>query len=48
MELTRRGQNVTVQEPSAEFGGASMIVINSSGVRMTGADPRREAYGIAW
>jgi gamma-glutamyltranspeptidase / glutathione hydrolase len=47
-ELTRRGQNVTVQEPSAEFGGASMIVIASSGVRMTGADPRREAYGIAW
>jgi gamma-glutamyltranspeptidase/glutathione hydrolase len=47
-ELTRRGQNVTVQEPSAEFGGASMIVIAASGVRMTGADPRREAYGIAW
>jgi gamma-glutamyltranspeptidase / glutathione hydrolase len=47
-ELARRGQNVTVQEPSAEFGGAQMIVIASSGARMTGADPRREAYAIAW
>jgi len=39
---------VRVQEPSAEFGGAQMIVIHSSGARMTGADPRREAYAVAW
>lgn len=47
-ELQRRGHGVRVQEPSAEFGGAQMIVIHASGVRMTGADPRREAYAIAW
>ena len=47
-DLTRRGQSVTVQEPSAEFGGAQMIVISISGARLTGADPRREAYSIAW
>ena len=46
--LERRGHVVRVQEPSAEFGGAQMIVIHSSGARMTGADPRREAYAIAW
>ena len=46
--LTRRGQSVTVQPPSAEFGGAQMIVIYASGARLTGADPRREAYGIAY
>ncbi|HEX6316667.1 MAG TPA: gamma-glutamyltransferase [Gemmatimonadaceae bacterium] len=46
--LVRRGQVIRVQEPSAEFGGAQMIVIHSSGARMTGADPRREAYAIAW
>jgi gamma-glutamyltranspeptidase/glutathione hydrolase len=46
--LQRRGHVIRVQEPSAEFGGAQMIVIHSSGSRMTGADPRREAYAIAW
>ena len=46
--LTQRGHRVTVQEPSAEFGGAQMIVIHASGARLTGADPRREAYGIAY
>jgi len=46
--LERRGHVVRLQEPSAEFGGAQMIVIHSSGARMTGADPRREAYAIAW
>jgi gamma-glutamyltranspeptidase/glutathione hydrolase len=46
--LERRGHVVRVQEPSAEFGGAQMIVIHSSGARMTGADPRREAYAIVW
>ena len=46
--LQRRGHVVRVQEPSAEFGGAQMIVIHSSGARMTGADPRREAYAVVW
>jgi gamma-glutamyltranspeptidase len=46
--LERRGHAVRVQEPSAEFGGAQMIVIHSSGARMTGADFRREAYAIVW
>ena len=47
-ELERRGHAVRVQEPSAEFGGAQMIVIHASGARMAGADPRREAYAVAW
>ncbi len=47
-DLRRRGQSVTVQEPSAEFGGAQMIVIDRSGARLAGADPRREAYAVAW
>jgi gamma-glutamyltranspeptidase/glutathione hydrolase len=42
------GHDVRVQEPSAEFGGAQMIMIHSSGARMTGADPRREAYAVVW
>lgn len=46
--LQRRGHDVRVQEPSAEFGGAQMIMIHSSGARMTGADPRREAYAVVW
>jgi gamma-glutamyltranspeptidase/glutathione hydrolase len=46
--LMRRGHAVRVLEPSAEFGGAQMIVIHSSGARMTGADPRREAYAVVW
>jgi len=47
--LTRRGQQVNVQPPSAEFGGAQMIVIDRrSKARMVGSDWRREAYGIAW
>lgn len=47
-DLVRRGHTVAVQAPSAEFGGAQMIVIHPSGVRMAGADPRREAYAVAW
>jgi gamma-glutamyltranspeptidase/glutathione hydrolase len=47
-QLRALGHPVRVQEPSAEFGGAQMIVITAGGVRMTGADPRREAYAIAW
>ena len=46
--LERRGHSVRLQEPSAEFGGAQMIVIHSSGARMAGADFRREAYAIVW
>jgi gamma-glutamyltranspeptidase / glutathione hydrolase len=46
--LLRRGQNVTVQPPSAEFGGAQMIVLYPSGARLIGSDPRREAYGVAY
>jgi gamma-glutamyltranspeptidase/glutathione hydrolase len=46
--LARRGHTVRMQEPSAEFGGAQMIVIHSSGALMTGADFRREAYAIVW
>jgi gamma-glutamyltranspeptidase / glutathione hydrolase len=48
-ELTRRGHRVVVQEkPSAEMGGAQVILLLPSGARMIGADHRREAFGIAW
>lgn len=48
-ELARRGQRVAVQPPSAEFGGAQMIVIDPrSKARLVGSDYRREAYGLAW
>ncbi len=48
-ELTRRGQRVSIEQPSADFGGAQMIVIDPrSKARMIGSDYRREAYGIAW
>jgi gamma-glutamyltranspeptidase / glutathione hydrolase len=48
-DLTRRGHRVVVQEkPSAEMGGAQVILLLPSGARMVGADHRREAYGIAW
>jgi len=46
--LTRRGHQVVVQEPSEEFGGAQVILVTPSGGRIAGADPRREAYAIAW
>jgi gamma-glutamyltranspeptidase/glutathione hydrolase len=46
--LTRRGHQVTLQEPSEEFGGAQVIMVTPSGGRVAGADPRREAYAIAW
>jgi len=46
--LTRRGHQVQVQEPSEEFGGAQVIMVTPSGGRIAGADPRREAYAIAW
>jgi gamma-glutamyltranspeptidase/glutathione hydrolase len=46
--LNARGHHVTLQEPSADFGGAQMIRILPSGARQVGSDFRREAYGIAW
>jgi gamma-glutamyltranspeptidase / glutathione hydrolase len=46
--LTRRGHQVTLQEPSEEFGGAQVIMLTPTGGRVAGADPRREAYAIAW
>jgi gamma-glutamyltranspeptidase/glutathione hydrolase len=46
--LTKRGHQVTLQEPSEEFGGAQVILVTPTGGRVAGADPRREAYAIAW
>jgi len=46
--LSKRGHQVQVQEPSEEFGGAQVILVTPSGGRIAGADPRREAYAIAW
>ena len=47
--LNARGHKVRVQEtPSAELGGAQVIVVLPSGVKWVGADHRREAYGIAY
>ncbi|HSK18226.1 MAG TPA: gamma-glutamyltransferase [Longimicrobiales bacterium] len=47
--LTALGHQLQLQEkPSASLGGAQVIVITAAGVRAVGADPRREAYGIAW
>jgi gamma-glutamyltranspeptidase/glutathione hydrolase len=48
--LTERGHQMsTASGWTATFGGVQMILIDpASGVRRTGADPRREAYAIAW
>ena len=46
--LAKRGHQVQVQEPSEEFGGAQVILVTPTGSRVAGADPRREAYAIAW
>ena len=47
--LRARGLTVREEEPSAAFGGASVIVIHPvSKARMVGSDFRREAWGIAW
>jgi gamma-glutamyltranspeptidase/glutathione hydrolase len=37
-----------LETPSADLGGAQVIVITQTGAKAVGADPRREAYGIAW
>lgn len=49
-QLVERGHQVTPSAGwSATFGGVQVILIDpKSGVRRTGADPRREAYAIAW
>ncbi|HEY0303557.1 MAG TPA: gamma-glutamyltransferase, partial [Longimicrobiales bacterium] len=48
-DLARRGHTVRVQAtPSAELGGAQVILVLPSGVKWIGADHRREAYGIAY
>ena len=42
-------EKVGVQPPSAEFGGAQMILVDpKSKARIVGSDYRREAYGLAW
>ena len=48
--LESYGHRIDVAErPTSDLGGAQIIVIDpASGVRITGADPRREAYAIAW
>lgn len=47
--LSRRGHQVAVQPPSAEFGGAQMIMVHPvSRALLVGSDFRREAFGIAW
>jgi gamma-glutamyltranspeptidase / glutathione hydrolase len=47
--LAAAGWDVRLQfGMSAELGGAQVIMISPTGVKSVGADPRREAYGIAW
>jgi gamma-glutamyltranspeptidase/glutathione hydrolase len=47
-QLTQRGHDLrTLTALSSEMGGAQVVWV-SNGMRITGADPRREAYGIAW
>jgi gamma-glutamyltranspeptidase / glutathione hydrolase len=47
--LRAAGRDVRVQRAmSAELGGAQVILVTPQEVRTVGADPRREAYGIAW
>lgn len=48
-DLSQRGYKVeSLEAPSAELGGAQVILLTKNGVKMIGADHRREAYGIAW
>jgi gamma-glutamyltranspeptidase len=48
--LRERGHRVdAVAGWTATFGGVQVIFIDPvSGTRRTGADPRREAYGLAY
>jgi gamma-glutamyltranspeptidase / glutathione hydrolase len=48
-ELLARAHSLRVEAGiTSELGAAQMIVVLPSGVRFTAADPRLEAYGIAW
>lgn len=49
-ELARFGHTLLFAETgvSADLGGAQMILVTPAGAKLVGADPRREAYGIAW
>jgi len=47
--LAELGYRIRVQHGlSADLGGAQVILVSTEGVKTIGADPRREAYGIAW
>jgi gamma-glutamyltranspeptidase len=48
--LAARGHDINVIDGwNATFGGVQLILIDPvSGTRRTGADPRREAYGLAY
>ncbi len=47
--LDRLGHTLRLEEAlSGELGGAQVIVVGRDGVLRTGADPRREAFSIAW
>jgi gamma-glutamyltranspeptidase / glutathione hydrolase len=47
--LRAAGRDVRVQRSmSPEMGGAQVILVRAGDVKSVGADPRREAYGIAW
>jgi gamma-glutamyltranspeptidase len=49
-ELIRFGHTLLLAETgvSADLGGAQIILVTPAGAKLVGADPRREAYGIAW
>jgi gamma-glutamyltranspeptidase / glutathione hydrolase len=46
--LAARGLKVVLPATAAETGGAQVIQRLPSGALLAGADPRREAYAIAW
>lgn len=47
--LERYGYTLRVEPaPEPDLGGAQVILLLPSGVRVIGADLRREAFGIAW
>jgi gamma-glutamyltranspeptidase / glutathione hydrolase len=47
--LGRFGHQLRLQTGlSGDLGGAQVILVRRNGVKAVGADPRREAYGIAW
>lgn len=48
-DLAQKGYRVvSLETASARLGGAQVILLNRAGVKMLGADHRREAFGIAW